>query len=94
MCWKCGKEITINSPVSRSEVCPVCDADVRVCKNCTHYSVGLQYDCNEHISERVQDKERANFCDWFKLSTLNVFGFSTQDKAKDAKNQFAALFGD
>lgn len=95
MCWKCGKEITIHSPVARSEVCPICDADVRVCKNCSHYEVGSQYDCKEHISEIIKDKERANFCDWFSLTEIvSNTKFSAQDKVVNARNQFTALFGD
>ena len=28
---------------------------------------GLQWDCRESIAEPVRDKERANFCDYFRL---------------------------
>lgn len=87
--------MTVNSPVARTEVCPNCDADVRVCKNCKQYDVGSQYDCREHICEVVRDKERANFCDWFSFENKELSTDTTiQNKVNDAKNQFAALFGD
>ena len=68
MCWKCGKTLDISPPISRSEQCPSCGADVRSCRNCTFYDVGAPYDCREHIEEPVTDKERACFCTWFSLN--------------------------
>ncbi|MCR4715295.1 MAG: hypothetical protein K5751_13070 [Treponemataceae bacterium] len=68
MCWKCGKPLIFNGSISRSDVCPVCGADVRACKNCRFYEPGAYYDCRENIDELVKDKERANFCGWFMLA--------------------------
>jgi len=94
MCWKCGNSLKLNS-VSRSDVCPVCDADVRSCRNCLHYSPGSHYDCHETVEDPVSDKERSNMCDFFKLNpdAASSKGGETQaEKAQKAKAAFDALF--
>jgi hypothetical protein len=42
-----------------------CGADVRVCRNCAFFAPGAHGDCREPSAERVVDKERANFCEYF-----------------------------
>jgi hypothetical protein len=32
---------------------------------CRHYDVSKAKQCREPVAEPVQDKTRANFCDWF-----------------------------
>lgn len=85
------------APVSRTEVCGVCGADVRVCKNCVYYAPGAQYDCRETVDGLVADKERSNFCEAFSLNPsagikTNAPGKSAFDKAKKARSAFDALF--
>lgn len=70
MCWKCGKAITETPPFSRSLRCSSCDSDIRSCKNCSFYSPGSWHDCTERVEDEVRDKERANFCDFFRLNPL------------------------
>ena len=64
ICWKCKKEISIEKPV-RSDECPLCHADLHVCKACEFYESGAHNDCRESSADMVTDKERANFCDYF-----------------------------
>lgn len=96
MCWKCKiNTVDVNS-ISRSTECPVCHSDLHCCKNCSFYEVGSHYDCHETIDELVKDKEKANFCDFFKAK---VYGSSSansnsaSDKAQDARDAFSKLFG-
>lgn len=96
MCWKCGNSIQVC--VSRNDVCSVCAADVHSCRNCKFFAPGQHYDCQESSSLEgsVNDKERANFCDYFKLNcsgSVNDFD-SIKQKQAQAKNAFNALFGD
>jgi hypothetical protein len=42
----------------------------------------------------VVDKERANFCDWFRMGEAGGSGPSGAEKAKKARDGLAALFGD
>jgi hypothetical protein len=64
-CFQCDKPLTQVGKVGRSETCPYCGADLHVCRNCRFYEPGAYNDCRESQAERVLDKERANFCDFF-----------------------------
>ena len=66
ICWKCRKEISIEKPV-RGDECPFCHADLHVCKACEFYESGAHNDCRESSADMVSDKERANFCDYFRV---------------------------
>ena len=98
ICWKCKKEISIEKPV-RGDECPLCHADLHVCRACDFYESGVHNDCRESSAEFVNDKERGNFCDYFRVmgslrlskGPVNVTG---DDKASAARNAFNALFGD
>ncbi|MCX7982605.1 MAG: hypothetical protein N2572_06830 [Syntrophales bacterium] len=88
-CFHCGKPIEIKGLIGRKEVCPHCGYDLRVCKNCHHYAPGMYNDCRELQAERVIDKERANFCDFF------VFRNSIDDKKikeAEARRRLESLF--
>ena len=69
-CWSCrGKVINVKRNVSRSDLCPTCGKSLRCCKNCELHKVGLYNDCREPKAERVGDKEKSNFCEYFKYKT-------------------------
>jgi len=91
ICWKCKKEIG-NISVNRTTECPECKADLHTCKACKFYSPGSHYDCHESVEDPVSDKERSNFCDFFKYGNFAA-GSSGSDKAAAARNAFDALFG-
>jgi hypothetical protein len=93
VCWKCGSSLAqLSLPLLRLEECKKCGAELHVCKLCEFYSTSVAKHCREPIAEEVKDKERANFCDYFKprpgaYSTVGV------DAAAKAKADLAALFG-
>ena len=95
ICWKCRKETGIEKPV-RGDECPLCHADLHVCKACEFYESGAHNDCSESSAEFVNDKERGNFCDYFRPNpkieevSSDASGKSKADAARDA---FNALFG-
>lgn len=91
ICWKCRKETNIEKPV-RGDECPYCHADLHVCKACDFYENGSHNDCRESSAEFVGDKERGNFCDYFRASTKGIAGDSGKSKADAAKDAFNALF--
>lgn len=67
-CFSCGKELALPAgPVGRRESCTHCGSDVRACRNCAHYDPRAYNECREVQAERVVEKERANFCDYFVL---------------------------
>ena len=92
ICWKCHKETGIEKPV-RGDECPSCHADLHVCKACDFYESGAHNDCRESSADFVSDKERGNFCDYFRASKKTVAVAGGVDKAAAAKDAFNALFG-
>ena len=78
-CHFCGNPLDEHLEVFRSTVCPSCNKDLRICKNCCFYSPDAHWDCRESISESVHEKERSNFCDFFKFTE------SVQDKSPEKK---------
>ncbi|MDR0909662.1 MAG: hypothetical protein LBM77_07840 [Spirochaetaceae bacterium] len=98
MCWYCGTAITDSEPLGHSLVCNTCGKDLRCCFNCRFFKPGEYNDCNEGQAERVVDKERANFCDWFKLNPDYRVNHSPKGKKNnanektDAKKAFGSLF--
>ena len=64
VCWSCGGKLTALD-YQRESDCPHCRKQTHVCRNCRFYAPGRANDCLEPIAEAVQDKQRANFCDYF-----------------------------
>ena len=75
-CSFCDKQMEVNGTVIRSDTCPHCGRDLRCCVQCKFYDPGSYNECKEVSAERVVDKERANFCDYFiiKGARENVSG--------------------
>ncbi len=67
-CWSCGIELTALD-YGRSDRCRQCGRDTKVCKGCQHYDPASHNECRESQAERVLDKERSNFCDYFRPSS-------------------------
>jgi hypothetical protein len=87
-CYHCGTELLL--PLYKSSECPGCGRDAKVCKNCDFYEPGRQYDCREHITEPVRDKERANFCDYFRPAVRSSDARSSD--ADSGRKAFEDLF--
>lgn len=76
-CYKCNKEIIDDFFVGRQAQCPFCGADLHCCMNCFFYAPGTYNDCTESQAERVLDKARSIFCDFFRFKkTGKVSGTS------------------
>lgn len=66
-CWQCGVALNdLPLPLSRNAECPRCRAALRVCRLCEFYDQRANRQCREPQAELVREKERANFCDWFR----------------------------
>jgi hypothetical protein len=91
-CFNCNKEIELSTSGSpgRKEECPACRSDLHCCKNCVFYDSGAYNECREPQAERVVDKERGNFCDYFTFKT-GVSGESGTKKSSALK-ELDALF--
>ena len=66
-CWSCGTELT-PLDYGRQDTCRKCGRDTKACKGCIYYDASVNNACRETQADRVVDKERSNFCDYFKPS--------------------------
>lgn len=64
-CAICGAMPAGREGVGFRDTCPRCGRDLHVCRNCRFYERGAYNDCRESQAERVLDKEKANFCEYF-----------------------------
>lgn len=97
-CHSCAADLSTVGRIYRNTTCPNCGAEVKVCLNCEFYTPGAHWECRESIPEEVRDKDRANFCDYFRLSATpkpNVLdaGGKRQAKKDSARSSFDQLFG-
>lgn len=69
-CYHCHKLIPILGAfkVTRTEECPYCSTGLHCCRMCTFYDPKVYNECRESNADRIVDKEKANFCDYFNLS--------------------------
>ncbi|MBT4762025.1 MAG: hypothetical protein HOO06_10040 [Bdellovibrionaceae bacterium] len=70
-CFHCGNRVEIPKEFARREECPSCGWDVQCCKNCEFFDVSSYNECREPSAEVEKEKERANYCDYFSLSSAH-----------------------
>ena len=70
----------------------MCSRELHVCRNCKFFKPGAYRDCTETVPEAVRDKERLNFCEYFKPTASRQDG-GPATKANAAKASFEDLFG-
>jgi predicted RNA-binding Zn-ribbon protein involved in translation (DUF1610 family) len=87
ICHSCRKTLDVGRKVGRREDCPFCGSDLHVCLNCRFYDPGSYNDCREPQAERVVDKARSNFCDYFEFRD----SASAEGEHKTEKNPAAQL---
>ncbi len=90
-CHHCGKTVDTGERVGRTDECPHCRFDLHVCMNCQHYDLSAYNECRETQADRVLEKEKGNFCDYFAPSDKSMVGAATAKK-DDAKSRLDALF--
>lgn len=88
-CASCKREVDISGKVYFRDECPHCAADLHTCLNCEFYDPHASKQCRESNAEYVKGKDRANYCDYFRLSLGKT---SAGSKADEAKKQLDALF--
>lgn len=93
VCWKCGASLAaLSLPLRRLDECKSCGAELHVCRMCVEYDTSKAKHCREPIAEEVKDKERANFCDYFKPRAA---AYKPPDTAETTRSRAGldALFG-
>lgn len=60
---------------------------------CDFYDPGVPSQCREDDAEEVFEKEKLNFCEWFKPG-YDVFDAVRAKEEAEAKDALKSLFGD
>ena len=96
-CQKCGNNLQTflstlpNKKPGRQDSCPKCHNDLKSCLNCNFYDSSRKWECKEDISERVADKEKSNFCDFFDFRDAEIVG-KGKDALESVKSKAESLF--
>jgi hypothetical protein len=92
-CFHCSRVVEFSDRVGFRDQCPGCDRPLHVCCNCTFYDPSYNNSCREPMADRVVDKGRFNFCEYFAPANPTKFGKSNPASlTSDAKGKLEALF--
>jgi DNA-directed RNA polymerase subunit RPC12/RpoP len=93
-CYRCGESLAaLTLPFSRRDACPACSVHLHVCRMCEYFDPAVVRQCREDDAEEVKEKERVNFCEWFK-PCAEAFDPRRANKDAQARSDLAALFGE
>jgi hypothetical protein len=67
---------------------------LRVCLNCVHYDPRVAHQCRERRADPVQDKNTANFCEYFEMARREFVPPGTNPREADARDRLKKLLGD
>ena len=90
-CYKCQNELidfTAGRRLGRDEDCPHCKTSLRCCKMCMFFDPNSYNECREPVAQRIVDKEKANFCDYFKLGENQNLKESSEQLLEAANKLF------
>jgi hypothetical protein len=87
-CHACSKALDLeaNSKILRSDECPYCYAGLHCCKMCGFYDTSTYNECRESNADRILEKEKSNFCDYFVFKGKDGNGESTKYSLLDTAN--------
>ena len=92
-CYYCSHGLDA-APPGRLDQCPQCGKYIHVCRMCRYFDpTETSKQCSEDDAEKVQDKQAANFCDYFTL-TDQAFEPAAVSADRSARAELAQLFGD
>ena len=93
-CYRCGASLkALSLPIGRRDECPECAVHLHVCRMCEFFDAQVPRQCREDDAEEVFEKEKVNFCEWYKPAA-DAFDPARGREAAEAKSALAALFGD
>ena len=74
-CYSCKTTLDYKEgvQVGRSEECPKCMISIRCCRMCVFYDTTAYNSCKETSADRILEKEKANFCDYFQYGNGDVY---------------------
>ncbi len=88
LCFHCKKEIDLSNRPGRGDGCPHCGSDLKACLNCRFYDAASYNECWEPSAERVVEKDRSNFCEFFDFGDSGGKGAKEEDPLQKLKDLF------
>jgi len=88
VCHGCRAVRTFEGTLSRREECDRCGADLRCCLNCRFHDESAYNQCRESSAERVLEKGRANFCDYFSAALQTPAAREDSDATSELEKLF------
>lgn len=90
-CFSCHKTLSLEAgqKVSKNEECEYCYASIHSCRMCNFYDASAYNQCREPSAERIVEKEKANYCDYFVLQAHSPNG---DEQKSELLNKFNSLF--
>ncbi len=86
-CHKCGKVVELEAVMFRDD-CDGCGWDLHVCLNCLFYDEGRANRCREPQAEPVRERDRANYCTFFRFKENGEKRSGRQEAEKLWENLF------
>lgn len=85
-CYACHKKLDIEptAKIVKNEECDYCYASLHCCRMCEYYKPSAYNECRESNAERILEKEKANFCEYFVLKGGEI------DKEKEKTDLISA----
>ena len=91
-CHHCGYQFQADFKPGFREECPKCLRDVHVCMNCIFWDKSYSNECRESQAERVRDREKNNFCEYFSFKDNQKENLNKNNETP--KDAFNKLFND
>lgn len=92
VCTACAADAGTRERVGRRDACPRCRADLHACRQCRFYDARAYNACAEPQAERVLDKERGNFCDYFAPAAAGAPSDAVPSAPPSARAELDRLF--
>ena len=88
-CYSCSKETDFpEGKLGRLDSCDHCNAYLHCCMMCSFYDKSSYNECKEPMADRITEKEKSNYCDYFKVNT----GVSANNEKDDLLAKANSLF--
>jgi hypothetical protein len=90
-CFACHKPLGLEpaQKIGKNEECEYCYASIHSCRMCSFYDAKAYNQCREPSAERIVEKEKANYCDYFVLQSHCADG---NEQLSENLNKFNSLF--
>lgn len=92
ICFDCKKGLSIEDKIGFRQDCGECGHDLHSCVQCQHYDPKVYNECKETMADRILEKKKANYCEFFSATAADISNQTQDQKKVDLLAQAEALF--